>query len=133
MSKDLGKLMDFSEPKKEKPKKKKQKKEKCPYCGKMYKSVGRHIPYCKKNPDKKEVTETETIDKDSINKIIDKLNSISIDYETYQRINTVLNMLKFDKTTETLRSSMKILKGYSRSPKEQIKKEITNQINLLLN
>ena len=40
-----------------KPKKvpeKKPEKDPCPYCGKMYVSVARHLPYCDENPDNQE-------------------------------------------------------------------------------
>lgn len=32
-------------------------KEECPYCGKMYVSVGRHLPYCDLNPENIEKVE----------------------------------------------------------------------------
>ena len=45
---------EIEEPVKPKKKKEKKPKEKCPYCGNMYVSVARHLPYCDENPENQE-------------------------------------------------------------------------------
>lgn len=49
MSYDFFKVPEKKSPKPEKEMEKE--KEECPYCGKQYVSVARHLPHCDKNPD----------------------------------------------------------------------------------
>lgn len=37
--------------KEQSPKKKAKEKDKCPYCGELYISVNKHVPYCRDNPE----------------------------------------------------------------------------------
>jgi hypothetical protein len=62
---------------KEKPKKEKKKKKACPYCGELFISVNRHLPYCPQNPDMKKNK------KDSVDR---KEDNITKDQEIQEKI-----------------------------------------------
>jgi hypothetical protein len=78
--------------------------EECPYCGNMFKSVSRHLPYCPQNPDKKKDIQKIDVDLQKIKRLWNKMrDSIRNRWESAHSTGWVALLDEFESEIEKIK------------------------------